>query len=270
MPSFDHHPELILVIIKYTPSKGDVAHLAQTCHGLYGLVMPELYRQSYRDNEAQTLYWAAKNGHNQVVQFFLEANGHLGLEMLLPHMNDALSLSAQRGQISVVKTLLSMEGVDPDNIDPYRRTPLSYAAQGAHLNIVRSLLETNRVNPNSKDRAFGQSALIWAVRGPQDKLGLELEPAATGMPSLEDSAISVIQLLLENGANIDSLDYDYRSALYWATARGFGSIAMVRLFLHNGASPDGHVSDRLAGAWRASIFSQGNPPPFVTRGMEWA
>ena len=117
--------ELIITALQYIPSKGDIAHLAQTCHNLYDLLMPELYRLSFQENEAVTLYWAAEHGHSRIVQSFLMANGHLGLKLLLPHMNRALSLSAQHGQTSVVSTLLPMEGVDPDNTSStLQRTPV--------------------------------------------------------------------------------------------------------------------------------------------------
>lgn len=237
--------ELVMAVVQYILSKGDIAGLAQTRHDFYDLLMPELYRLSFQDNEADTLYWAAEHGYSRVVQSFLMANGDLGLKLLLPHMNRALSLAAQHGQTSVVNTLLPMEGVDPDNIsNKFQRTPLSYAAQGAYLDIVRSLLETNRVDPNSEDQLYGQSPLIWAVRYPLSEADLKSEAAARLVRSAEDRCIPVLRLLLENGAKIEFLGYDCRSALYWATARGMGSSAVVRLLLQKHARPDGHIDEK--------------------------
>ncbi|KAJ5257020.1 hypothetical protein N7478_013124 [Penicillium angulare] len=243
--------ELVLAVIKCIRSEADVAHFGQTCRNLYGLVMPELYRQSYQDHEADTLYWAAEHGYSRVVQLFLEANTHLGLESLSPYMNRALSLSAQHGQTSVANTILLMEGVDPDNRDTSSlRTPLSYASQRACSNIVKSLFETNLVDPNSKDKVFGQSPLIWAVQG-----------LSSDMQSSDNNCFAVIMLLLENGAHIEFLDYGYRSALFWATAKGTGSIALVRLLLQNGARPDGYVSEEqramVKSNWRLGLKERG-------------
>lgn len=237
--------ELIIATIQCMSSKGDITDLAQTCHNIYDYIMPELYRLSFQENAADTLYWAAEHGHSGVVQSFLMANGYLGLQLLLPHMNRALSLSAKHGQTSVVSTLLPMEGVDPDNTsNRFQRTPLSYAAQGASINIVRSLLETNRVNLNSKDRQYGQSPLIWAVQYHLGEADLKSEAAASAVRSAEDRSIPVIRLLLENGANIEFMDYGRRNALYWATANGMGSSAIVRLLLQKGARPDGYVDEK--------------------------
>ncbi|KAJ5083563.1 ion channel nompc [Penicillium angulare] len=243
--------ELVLAIIKCIRSKADVAHFGQTSRNIYGLAMPELFRQSYQDNKTDTLYWAAKHGHSRVVQLFLEANIYLGLDSLSPYMNCALLLSAQHGQTSVANTLLSMEGVDPDNRDTSsRRTALSYASQRACFDIVKLLLETNTVDLNSKDRVFGRSPLIWAVEGPHSDVQCS-----------DDDSFAVIMLLLENGAHIDFLDYDYRSALFWATAKGPGSIALVRFLLQNGARPDGHLSEEqppiVRSNWRLGLKERG-------------
>ncbi|KFY15294.1 hypothetical protein V491_05718 [Pseudogymnoascus sp. VKM F-3775] len=226
-------------------SKGDIAGLAQTCRNLYDLIMPELYRLSFQEKATDTLYWAAEHGHSRVVQSFLIANSHLGLQLLLPHMNRALSLSAKHGQTSVVSTLLLIEGVDPDSTsNRFQRTPLSYAAQGAYVDIVRSLLEANRVNPNSIDRQYGQLPLIWAVQYRLGEVDLKSEAAASAVQSAEERAIPVIRLLLNNGANIKSIDYDYRNALYWATANSMGLSAIVCLLLQKGALPEGNVDDK--------------------------
>ncbi|KAJ5641322.1 hypothetical protein N7490_005322 [Penicillium lividum] len=207
--------------------------------------MPELYRLSFHENEGETLYWAAEYGHSRIVQSFLIANGHLEPNLLLPHMNRAISLSAQHGQISVVNTLLSMEGVNPDNkSSTLERTPLSYAAQGAYVDIVRCLLETKRVDPNSKDLIYGHSPLIWAMRYPPGESDLKPKMAPGAIRSAQDRSILIIQLLLEHGANIEFMGYDCRNALYWATAESFGSSAIVRLLLQKGARPDGLVDEK--------------------------
>ncbi|OQD78878.1 hypothetical protein PENANT_c074G11712 [Penicillium antarcticum] len=263
--------ELIMAAFQYMPSKGDIAHLAQTCHKFHDLLMPELYHLSFQENEGDTLYWAAEHGHCRIVQSFLMANGHLGPNLLLPHMNRALSLSAQHGQISVVNTLLSMEGVDPDNkSSKLERTPLSYAAQGGYIDIVRCLLETNRVDPNSKDRIYAHSPLIWAMRYPSGESDLKPEMAPGAIRSAQDRSIPVIQLLLENGANIEFMGYDCRNALYWATAGGFGSSAIVRLLLQKGARPDGHVDEKqrvMVNSRQRSRIQRWDEHPFLIKGI---
>lgn len=260
-----------MTAFQYLPSKGDIAHLAQTCHKLHDLLMPELYHLSFRENEGDTLYWAAEHGHSRIVQSFLMANGHLGPALLLPHMNRAILLSAQHGQISVVNTLLSMEGVDPDNKSSIlERTPLSYAAQGAHVDIVRCLLKTNRVDPNSKDRIYGHSPLIWAMRYPAGESNLKPEMAPNARRSAQDRSIPVIILLLENGAKIEFMGYDCRNALYWATAGGLGSSTIVRLLLQKGARPDGQVDEEqrlMVSSIQRSRIQRWDENPFLIKGI---
>ncbi|KAJ5930944.1 hypothetical protein N7466_006437 [Penicillium verhagenii] len=219
-------PELKMAIVQYLPSMCDIVSLAGICQDLYDFLMPEVYRLSFQRNGAETLDWAAKNGHSRVVEDFLKDNGYPGRMELQPHMNRALELSVQFGQTCVVETLLPMEGVDPDHVSSrLDRTPLSHAAEKAYVDIVRVLLETNRVDPNSKDPKYRHPPLIWAVRDPKE------------------SSISVIQLLLEYGARIDFLDSDARNVLFWAITGGLGSSTIVRFLLQKGARPDGNVDE---------------------------
>jgi hypothetical protein len=56
-----------MAVSQYMPSKGDIAHLAQTCHKLHNLLMPELYQLSFQKNEGDNLYWAAEHGHSRLL-----------------------------------------------------------------------------------------------------------------------------------------------------------------------------------------------------------
>jgi len=149
-----------------------------------------------RDDRGSTpLVWAARNGHEEVVEMFLrrqevqpDQSDLSGLTPLLyaiqcrhervveillkqiivdPDRPDRrgetpLSYATQDGLDGVVKVLLGRREVNPDKEDLSGNTPLSFAAENGHVRVVEILLGRHEVNPNKPDNN-GQTPLMLAT-----------------------------------------------------------------------------------------------------------
>ena len=140
------------------------------------------------------LSWAARNGHQQVVEILLERgeispdkpndngetpfwgaaeNGHQGVVKMLLRREEVnldkadnygrtpLWPAAWGGHEGVVKILLGRE-VNPDRQDKDGRTPLSCSAENGHEEVVKMLLACEGVNPDKSDN-FGRTPLLHAA-----------------------------------------------------------------------------------------------------------
>ncbi|KAL7962115.1 hypothetical protein V8C34DRAFT_311341 [Trichoderma compactum] len=119
------------------------------------LLLAENVDVNSRNEYSWTPLWIAANkGHEGVVKLLLtrkeiEANccdidGHT-----------ALSKAASGGHELVVKLLLGVDSINPDSKDNCGWTPLMRAAQNGHEAVVKMLLERKEVNINSKDEGGG-------------------------------------------------------------------------------------------------------------------
>ncbi len=99
-------------------------------------------------------------------------------------------------------------------------TPLMDAARQQKVELVKKLIAA-KVNVNATD-VTGRTAHMWALY--------------LYSISLNDNFVTIMELLLDAGADYKMLDNLGKPALI--TACNFGSIKMVDLLLRKGASPD--------------------------------
>ena len=171
-----------------TPLRFSGMHCA-SFFGIVELVTELINSKGYKINQqdcvgSTPLVWAAKNGHEEVVNLLLEQenadpdrpdiddrtplgwaalNGHERVVKLLleqenvdPNLQDKhhatpLGWAAISGHDRVVKLLLEQENIEPDRADINDRTPLGGAANKGHEGVVKLLLELENVNPNHPD-----------------------------------------------------------------------------------------------------------------------
>jgi len=207
-----------------------------------------------------SLAWAARNGHEEVVQNlvwnnFSSINHHhrdyfgltpliyaiqCGLERMVetllgyssvdPNFPDdrgktPLSYAAQDGLEGVVEMLLGRPEVNPDNEDPSGKTPLSFGAENGHVRVVEALLGRYVVNPD-KPNLHGQTPLSYAASGGHEE---------------------VVKILLKrDGVNPDKPDNDGQTPLMRATLGGHEGVVKILLGReevnpsrpdHNGQTP---------------------------------
>ena len=83
------------------------------------------------------LYLAAREGHLNVVQFYLNLGEDCNLTSCLG--DTYLHAAAKRGQVEMVKLLLD-RGADPNKTDKYGLTPLDEALRKGYKDVVKQLL----------------------------------------------------------------------------------------------------------------------------------
>jgi len=218
------------------------------CASFFGIVelvtiFPEMRRHHYQGGSrlSAPLVWAARNGHEGVVDTLLNSRvcdpncrdysgmtplllavrrGHeqvvkklLGPGMAHPNTPDGcgknpLSYAAQGGLEEVVKMLLQKEGVDPNAHDNSGNTPLLFAARSGHVRVVGILLGQNEVNPD-KPNSNGQTPLSYAASGGHGE---------------------VVRILLgRKDVNPDGPDNDGRTPLMCATSGGHQEVVKILL-----------------------------------------
>jgi len=138
-----------------------------------------------------------------------------------------ITYAASEGDIDTVK-LLAAHGLDINAGDYDARSTLHLAASEGNVKVVQLLLELD-ADPNAKDR-WGGTPLRDAVNGKHEALCTILREAGATM-TLDDPAgalcdaasqgqLDYLATLLANGIDINSYDYDRRSALHLAASEG--------------------------------------------------
>jgi len=184
------------------------------------------------------LMWAARNGHEKVVEM-------LGCYEVRPNLPDFTGMTPLLYAIGyrherVVEILLRQRGADPDFPDGLGKTPLSYAAQNGLVGAVKMLLERGG-NPNKPDNSR-KTPLSFAARSGHDRvveilLGRTVSP---DMPDLDGQTPlsyaasggheEVVKILLGwRGVNPDKPDKEGRTPLMCAASGGHTGVVKILL-----------------------------------------
>ena len=155
---------------------------------------------------ATALYHAADNERPATVALLVAKGANLdlpGRSGLTP-----LAIAAAKGNDRIVEQLLS-RNADPNIADLTGKTAMTYAAVRGFAEVVRRLLDAG---VDAKRRYGGDlTALMWAA-GYEDGVGVS-------------AATSVVDLLLEAGAQLDAVDDRGRTALMIAADLGHAELA---------------------------------------------
>lgn len=155
---------------------------------------------------------------------------------------------ASKNNVSGMIELFEM-GVSPDDADYDKRTALHLACSDGSLDAARLLIERG-ADLNLADR-FGNTCLDDALEsGDKDIVALLKERGANfgNKSKLQTDLITAasssdkpkVQKLLDGGVNVNSCDYDNRTALHLAVATN--NVEMASLLMEYGADP--HFADR--------------------------
>jgi len=165
--------------------------------------------------------------------------------------------AASRGDIQVISVMCD-QNFDPNSADYDRRTALMVAAMNGQEEAVVKLLEYN-ADPNKVDM-HGSSALYEATKNGHDNiveillkhgaiLAFEESLAASTLcQAVFDGDIPMLKRLIHARINVNSSDYDNRTACHIAASEG--SLLALKILIEAGA--DQSLKDR----WGNTIRSE--------------
>ncbi|KAI1055912.1 hypothetical protein LB506_009145 [Fusarium annulatum] len=159
-----------------------------------------------------SLCYAAQGGFESAVKLLIDNGARLEATDSR-YGQTPLSLAAEMGHVGVVK-VLCMNGANVDAVSESNHTPLSRAAINGNQDIIRVLIDAGSdMEARSSDRK--KTPLHWAVF---------------------KHRVESTRLLLQRGAQVDSEDNLYGTAL--CCAAGEGHLDVVKLLLEYGADTE--------------------------------
>jgi len=200
---------------------------------------------------------ALRMNHKDVMKFLTEKNASVGKCFFVADDSGALCDAASKGDTKILR-MMSRRGVAMDNGDYDKRTALHLAAAEGQLGAVKCLVEFCNADVNVHDRWSG-TPLDDALRAGHNSVYDFLKSAggmsgkvstvkAEDATALCDSAFNgstdILQKIVDNGLDINSADYDDRTALHLAASEG---LLLVASFLIKDLGADPNVSDRYGG-----------------------
>lgn len=169
------------------------------------------------------------------------------------HNENLLQLASEENMIDLVKLLLE-NGADPNFSNLRRPTPLIIAARKGYTEIVNLLLTHKAdvnlrfyasfgVNYNALEEAFHSRTLSTQIIKSLIDAGADVSKIKKDsnnyfILALQEKNIELIKLLLENGANINSVSNDGTSILNFMITSDIDNLEIYDYILKNGMDPN--------------------------------
>jgi ankyrin repeat domain-containing protein 50 len=162
------------------------------------------------DNGLTALSWATHHGYNDIVALLIKNGARRKSEARYLETRDRYRrtplIKAAKDGNDVVAQLLLDHGATIDGTDKNHRTALMWASQHGHNATVKLLLDCGAAIDATDD--FGWTALIWASRHGYN---------------------AIVKLLVDCGAAIDATDNNGKTALMVASLHGYKATAKLLL-----------------------------------------
>lgn len=202
------------------------------------------------DNMGGTaLHHAARLDNIEIVELLLKQDG---IDINISHArwnhHSALMLAAESDHVDVIQKFLSMPHLDIEQeaTAPQGQSALMRAAASGHADAVELLLSHPKININHQDRDGCTSLILAAYSGDIDMVQVLLDNHAdtevTETPgggdgtalnrAIDEDNIAVVQLLVQQGANIHHKDAFDRGMLHSAAVNGREEILRILLELN--------------------------------------
>lgn len=146
-----------------------------------------------------------------------------------------LHRAATSGHIGVVKGLLSIESIDPNQLEKDQCTPLGLALREEKEEIAHILLEKDKVDVNAGEGSFGAPLHIAVCK----------------------NKVDIVNKLIKKNVNVNKLDFKQQTPLHIImdvfTRDVKVSEEITRILVFNGAKPNLIDSEKLSPLHKAVI-----------------
>jgi ankyrin repeat protein len=208
---FSSHPDLDGVLVRLIESKVDVAHYQGPLAGavLKGhieivkiLLQAKVDVNLENENGLSAVYLAAALGFSEITQLLLDAGAVFDKDDPWA-ANQLLACASERGRNAGLKLLLQL-GVSPNPIDPDKDTALSRAVRQGSLDCVNILLSAGADTNfrDSKDRATFEVMRLILQNGAQVDT-VHVDGRTSQFAACEESLPRLVEVLLSNGTNLN-------------------------------------------------------------------
>ncbi|KAI1145749.1 ankyrin [Nemania diffusa] len=154
-----------------------------------------------------------------------------------------LSFAAERGEVALVKSLLS-QGVDIETTDQTGRTPLLWAAACGKAEVVKLLIESG-AEIEAIDQEYGRTPFSWTAAG---------------------GHMAVAEVLLTRGACMNTTDNSGRNPFEIAATRGGADIMNILLATSAHINKNNPRDDQETLSWAAAIGRESIVRALLDRG----
>lgn len=213
------------------------------------------------DKDGRTpLSWAVECKHKSVVEMLL-ANDKVNPDAADRSGRTPLSYAAWTGDLVFIQLLLQQKTVKINSADKSGRTPLSFAAEKGHLPAAKFLLARGAYVDFSESEHSTPIVLAKRCNHQEivdlflDRLAITRDipyrPRTSLLWAVESGYEVLVKFLLENGANVNSLDWDESTPLFRAK-----SVPIAKLLIEFGADVNHQIrSYRWTPLMKAAIMA---------------
>ncbi len=172
-----------------------------------------------RDKNGETaLHYASKHGRIEIIKYFGEQGGNLRIKdssgkTMLHHVASSLHINAPQ----IIAYLISKD-FDANEPDALNITPIVYAKKDETVSAIMPYISLSerakkllRDGINKNDYASVKEALLY---GADPNLIYYPEKVSVLQKATDDNSVLIIELLLENGANVNDIDEYGNTALH--------------------------------------------------------
>jgi ankyrin repeat protein len=164
------------------------------------------------------------------------------INLCTKHGESALTMAAQHGFSNAVKFLI-LKGANKEHFTNDHHTPLSLAVSQNHFKVVQVLLQ-DWISPNSHEDPYLHLLPIFNVKSREiAQILVDNDAVTSGLYNNKNQSpltvasqngfLDVVQFFLDDGLDINHLDNDRKSPLFYARTNEHHEV--VNLLISKGA-----------------------------------
>lgn len=233
--------EIVNTLLKFgaNPNIADKKYVTPLIHVIKRRIPEDIYCLLYSSPYDYTKYLSSLNAYLSKCLGVVGTLLRSGADLELRDQNGftALMHAVECCNEGVVKMLLTL-GANAKISDNRGTTPLMKCGGESYTNIVKMLIESG-ADVNSKDK-LGLTALIYNIAGEETVVKMLLDAGAkiddeVLFSAIENTAPENLKVLLEFGANVNTMDANKETILMRACICDAGSQEMIKILLQYGA-----------------------------------